>query len=84
MVAMSEGEGFKLNKFANKVTGIGRSGSTVVDLMKTVLNFATIFENKYSQKFVATGIMDIVKVMMGSAFLTEMNVQSYLPIQRFT
>lgn len=45
--------------------------------MRTVLNFAIALEKRYNEKFVVTRIVDIVKDLMGSIFLTTMSVQFF-------
>lgn len=59
------------------MTGILHSDSTSMNLMKNTPNLAIAFEKERSEKFVATRIVDIVENMMGSGFLTGMNLQSY-------
>lgn len=51
--------------------------STFLNLVKTVLNFAIAFEKEYDEKFVATGVVDIAKDMIGSDILTRMCSQYY-------
>lgn len=74
---ISEAEGIKLSKLANKMTDIVCRELTFVDLVKKLLTFATRFEKGYDEKFVATGIVDIVKDMICSDFLVRENAQSY-------
>lgn len=54
-----------------------RHESTFVDLMKTILNFATAFENENKVKFVAAGIMDTVNDMSVSDLVTGMRTKYY-------
>lgn len=76
-VAISEAGGINLRKLSRKVTGIVCLYSTFGDLMMTVLNFSIAFQKKDNQKLVLIRIVDIVKDMMGSHFLTEMSARSY-------
>lgn len=48
-----------------------------LDPMETILNLAIAFEKGYKEEFVATRIVQIVKDMIGSGFLTEMSAQPY-------
>lgn len=71
--ASSNAERSKLSKLANKVPRIVRYDSMSVDLMKTILNLATSLQDEYTERFVATRILDIVKDMIGVGFLIEMS-----------
>lgn len=63
-------------KLANNETGIVLHGPTVLDLMKTTLNFDISFKEEYNKKFVATGIVEITKEVIGSDFSLELRSQS--------
>lgn len=56
---------------ANKVTCIVRRDWTFVDLIERVLNYAVEFEVEYNGKLMAIQILDFVKDMMCSDFLTR-------------
>lgn len=45
--------------------------------MKIIVNFTVVFEKEYNEKFAAALIVDIIKTVMGSVFLTGMSIQSY-------
>lgn len=76
-MANSKAERIKLSMIPNKETGIVRLDSMFVDLMKNILTFGNAFEKEYNEKLVATSIVNIVKGMMGSAYLAGMSSQLY-------
>lgn len=82
-VPIKEAKEIKLAKVANNVDGTVRRDSTFVNLMKKTLNFSISFETEHNKKFVATHIVDIVKDIMRSEFLTVMSAQSYFQYLRF-
>lgn len=77
MVPLSEAEGIRTRKPANNLAGVVHHDMTVVDLVKSILNFAIAFEKEFNKNFVTTGILDIVRDMMCSIILTEMRAQCY-------
>lgn len=54
-----------------------RRDLTFVDLTKKILNLAISFENGYNKKFVTTRMVDFVKDITGSDFLTGTRAQYY-------
>lgn len=52
---------------------IVRRNFTFMKLMKTILNFAIVFAKEYDEKVVETGILDIMKDMFDSDFLSRMS-----------
>lgn len=76
-VVITEGKGIELRQLANAVTGIVRSDSTFMDLIKTIFNVSILFQKDYHEKLVATRTLDILTDMMGSDFLTGMSAQFY-------
>lgn len=59
------------------MTGTVHHDSAIVDLMKTVLNFAVAFEKKYSEKLAETLILKILKYLTDFYFLTGMSTHFY-------
>lgn len=53
-MTISEGETAKQRKLANKLCGIMRGGSTILDLMKNNLNVSIALKNEDTEKLVAT------------------------------
>lgn len=76
-MVITEDEGIKLSKLASKMTRIMRRDSMLLDLMKKNLNFAIAFRKTYSEKLVASRIVDIVKDVIGSNFPIKLSVQTY-------
>lgn len=76
-VTISRAEGIQLSTLASNVTDIVLHDSTFVNLMDIILNLDILFENKYSEKFIAIVIDAIEKDSMGLEFLTEISLLSY-------
>lgn len=74
---ISDDEGIKLGRLANKVTGNMRRDHASMFLIKPVLTLTISFEEENKENFVAAGIVDIVKYMMRSDFLAGRSAQSY-------
>lgn len=70
-VAIRNAEEMKMSKLANKVTSFVSRDYTFLDLLKTFLNLAIAFENKYNKKCGEARILDIAKGMMGCKFHKE-------------
>lgn len=75
-MTISETKGIRLSKHANKVIGTVHHHSTSVNLMNTILTFTFPFKKEYKERFVATGIQENVRDMMGSVFMTGRNARS--------
>lgn len=76
-VAISEAEGFKLNKLAHKGNAIMPRGSSLVYLKIKILNFAIAFKKWYYKKVVETCNVDKVKNMMCFDLLIGISAQFY-------
>lgn len=59
---ISKAEGIKLNKLANKVTGIVHHDYKFVDLIEALLNSAIVFEKEHSEKLVAILLWTLQKI----------------------
>lgn len=57
--------------------GIVHCNNAFVDLMVTIVSFVTVFEKKYSEKFVASRLVETVQEIIVFDFLTERGVQSF-------
>lgn len=82
MRAIGKSEGIKLSELPNKVTETVLSDSTIFALIKQFPNFATVSEKEHNKKFVTTSIVNIVKDISGSVFLTGRGIQSYYKYNR--
>lgn len=69
IVTISEDEGTKLSKLANKLIGNVCRDTMLVYHMNTTLTLAIKIENAYCKKYVATRNVHILEVMMGSESL---------------
>lgn len=70
-ITISDPEWIKMNTIPNKETAIVREKSPFVDLMKTALDLAIVFQEKHNKQFVATWIVNIVKDMLRPHFLKK-------------
>lgn len=70
-VTTSKADGIKPSRFGSEVNRIMRLNALFVDFIKTIQSFAFTFKTNYSKKFVVSRILDIVKEMVRSTFLTE-------------
>lgn len=77
MEVISDSEMIKWGKVANKITITVCRDNTFVECVETTLNFAIASEEVFGKAFVVSHIMDIVKAIVGSEFLTEMITKSY-------
>lgn len=75
-VTIVNAEKIKLNKFLSKVIRFSRIGSMFLVFMNTILNSVIGFQIEYNKRFLESRLVDILKYMMGPAFLSGTSVQS--------
>lgn len=76
-MAVRKAEDIRLSMLVNAVSVIVHRGTTVVDLLKTNLNFAVVFKKEYREKFIASRTLHMEKDIMGSVILRRMIAQFY-------
>lgn len=76
-MAIIEGKRMKDSRLAKSDTGVLRRDCTLVDLLRTFLNYSIAVEKEHNDKFVAALIVKLLKFMMDPGFLTRLAAQSY-------
>lgn len=76
-MAIRKAKEIKLSRVVNKVTKFVCRDSLFVDLMKTVLDFAILFKEKYNEKLVAARIMEMRKDIIDFDILTGRSILTY-------
>lgn len=70
MLLIAERKALKLIKLANNVRGLVRRDSSLVSVVKSVVNFSFASEKEHDVFFLAFAMVDIVEDMISSDFLT--------------
>lgn len=73
---MSNAERIKLNKLVSKVIKTLCDAYTSMSITNIILHSAITFKKESSKKFVTGRVMNTVKDMIGSGFLTGISVRS--------